>query len=253
MSKIKLSVIIPAYNEEKNINKGVLLDIWNYLKKQEYTWEVIFVDDKSTDATLSLLRKFSEEHSGFLVLAEPHRGKGGSVIAGILKAEGDIILFTDMDQATPLKEVEKFLPKFENGYDIVIGSRKGRKGAPLVRRIMAYGFSVLRVVILGLPYKDTQCGFKAFTKKAAQKIFSRLKVFSDKEVSKGSHVTAGFDLEVLYIARKLKLKTVEVTVNWEHRETERINPVKDSLEGLKDLLKVRINAFKGVYKDDNHV
>ncbi len=253
MSKIKLSVIIPAYNEEKNINKGVLLDIWNYLKKQEYTWEVIFVDDKSTDATLSLLRKFSEEHLGFLVLAEPHRGKGGSVIAGILKAEGDIVLFTDMDQATPLKEVEKFLPKFENGYDIVIGSRKGRKGAPLVRRIMAYGFSVLRVVILGLPYKDTQCGFKAFTRKAAQKIFSRLKVFSDKEVSKGSHVTAGFDLEVLYIARKLKLKTVEVTVNWEHRETERINPVKDSLEGLKDLLKVRINAFKGVYKDDNHV
>lgn len=250
MSKIKLSVIIPAYNEEKNINKGVLLDIWNYLKKQEYTWEVIFVDDKSTDSTLSLLRKFSEEHSGFLVLAEPHRGKGGSVIAGILKAEGDIVLFTDMDQATPLKEVEKFLPKFENGYDIVIGSRKGRKGAPLVRRIMAYGFSVLRVVILGLPYKDTQCGFKAFTRKAAQKIFSRLKVFSDKEVSKGSHVTAGFDLEVLYIARKLKLRTVEVTVNWEHRETERINPVKDSLEGLKDLLKVRINAFKGVYKDD---
>ena len=250
MNKIKLSVIIPAYNEEKNINKGVLLDIWNYLKKQEYTWEVIFVDDKSTDATLSLLRKFSEEHLGFLVLAEPHRGKGGSVIAGILKAEGDIVLFTDMDQATPLKEVEKFLPKFENGYDIVIGSRKGRKGAPLVRRIMAYGFSVLRVVILGLPYKDTQCGFKAFTRKAAQKIFSRLKVFSDKEVSKGSHVTAGFDLEVLYIARKLKLKTVEVTVNWEHRETERINPVKDSLEGLKDLLKVRINAFKGVYKDD---
>jgi glycosyltransferase involved in cell wall biosynthesis len=250
MSKIKLSVIIPAYNEEKNINKGVLLDIWNYLKKQEYTWEVIFVDDKSTDSTLSLLRKFSEEHSGFLVLAEPHRGKGGSVIAGILKAEGDIVLFTDMDQATPLKEVEKFLPKFENGYDIVIGSRKGRKGAPLVRRIMAYGFSVLRVVILGLPYKDTQCGFKAFTRKAAQKIFSRLKVFSDKEVSKGSHVTAGFDLEVLYIVRKLKLKTVEVTVNWEHRETERINPVKDSLEGLKDLLKVRINAFKGVYKDD---
>ena len=253
MNKIKLSVIIPAYNEEKNINKGVLLDIWNYLKKQEYTWEVIFVDDKSTDSTLSLLRKFSEEHSGFLVLAEPHRGKGGSVIAGILKAEGDIVLFTDMDQATPLKEVEKFLPKFENGYDIVIGSRKGRKGAPLVRRIMAYGFSVLRVVILGLPYKDTQCGFKAFTRKAAQKIFSKLKVFSDKEVSKGSHVTAGFDLEVLYIARKLKLRTVEVTVNWEHRETERINPVKDSLEGLKDLLKVRINAFKGVYKDDNHV
>lgn len=249
MSKIKLSVIIPAYNEEKNIDRGVLLDVWNYLKKQEYVWEVIFVDDKSTDSTLRLLQNFSRAHSGFQVLAEPHRGKGGSVIAGILKAKGDFVLFTDMDQATPLKEIEKFFPKFEKGYDIVIGSRKGRKGAPLVRRIMAYGFSLLRMVILRLPYRDTQCGFKAFKIQAAREIFSRLKVFSEKEVKGGSHVTAGFDLEVLYIARKLRLKTSEVIVNWEHRETERINPIKDSLEGLKDLIKVRINAFKGMYKE----
>lgn len=249
MSKIKLSVIIPAYNEKNNIVKGVLLDVENYLKKQEYTWEVIFVDDKSTDSTLKLLQKFSQTHSGFQVLAEPHRGKGGSVIAGILKAKGDYVLFTDMDQATPLKEIENFFPKFDKGYDIVIGSRKGRKGAPLIRQVMAYGFSVLRMVILRLPYKDTQCGFKAFKSEAAKKIFSRLKVFSDKEVKGGSHVTAGFDLEVLYIARKLRLKIAEVIVNWEHRETERINPIKDSLEGLKDLMKVRINAFKGMYKE----
>jgi len=249
MGKIKLSIIIPAYNEEKNINKGVLLDVFNYLKNRDYTWEVILVDDKSTDSTLGMLRKFSQEYPGFSVLAELHRGKGGSIMAGILKAKGDIILFTDMDQATPLKEIENFFPKFEKGYDVVIGSRIGRKGAPVVRRIMAYGFSMLRMVILRLPYKDTQCGFKAFTKEAAEKIFSKLKVFSDKEAKDGSHVTAGFDLEVLYIARKLRLKTAEVNVNWEHRETERINPIKDSLEGLKDLVRVRINACLGMYKD----
>lgn len=250
MNKINLSIIIPAYNEEKNLNKGVLLDVWNYLKEKKFIWEVLLVDDKSTDNTLSLLKKFSESHKGFRVLAETHRGKGGSVIAGILNSKGEIILFTDMDQATPLKEIEKFFPKFKEGYDLVIGSRTGRKGAPLIRRIMAYGFSILRRVILRLPYKDTQCGFKAFKKDAANKIFSKLKVFDDKELNAGSHVTAGFDLEVLYIARKLKLKTTEVNVNWEHRETERINPIKDSWEGLKDLFKVRINAFLGVYKDN---
>jgi glycosyltransferase involved in cell wall biosynthesis len=249
MNKIDLSIIIPAYNEEKNLNKDVLLDVWNYLKDKKYTWEVVLVDDKSTDSTLSFLKRFAESHKGFSVLAEPHRGKGGSVIAGILNAKGEIVLFTDMDQATPLKEIEKFFPKFEDGYDLVIGSRTGRKGAPLIRRVMASGFSILRRVILRLPYKDTQCGFKAFKKDAAKKIFSRLKVFSDKKVKAGAHVTAGFDLEVLYIARKLKLKTAEVNVNWEHRSTERINPIKDSWEGLKDLVKVRMNAFLGIYKD----
>ena len=251
MNKIDLSIIIPAYNEEKNLNKGVLLDVWNYLKDKKFTWEVLLVDDKSTDNTLSLLKKFSDSNKGFSVLAEPHRGKGGSVIAGILNAKGEIVLFSDMDQATPLNEIEKFFPKFEDGYDLVIGSRTGRKGAPLIRRLMASGFSILRRVILRLPYKDTQCGFKAFKKDAAKKIFSRLKVFNDKKVKAGAHVTAGFVLEVLYIARKLGLKTAEVNVNWEHRETERINPIKDSWEGLKDLFKVRINAFLGVYKDKN--
>lgn len=249
MNKIDLSIIIPAYNEENNLNKHVLEDVWNYLKDKKYAWEVILVDDKSTDNTLSLLRKFSESYKGFRVLTEPHRGKGGSVIAGILNSKGEIVLFTDMDQATPLKEIEKFFPKFDEGYELVIGSRTGRKGAPFVRRVMAYGFSILRRVVLRLPYKDTQCGFKAFKKEAAEKIFSRLKVFDEKELNAGSHVTAGFDLEVLYIARKLKLKTAEVNVNWEHRDTERINPIKDSWEGLKDLFKVRINAFLGVYKD----
>jgi len=247
-----ISIIMPAYNETSNIKKGVLEQVHDYLLKQSYSWEVILVDDKSTDSTLEMLTIFSKKYPGFSVLAEPHRGKGGTVIAGISKAKGKIILFTDMDQATPINEIEKFFPKFKKGYDVVIGSRTGRKGAPLTRRIMAYGFSFLRRIILRLPYKDTQCGFKAFKADAAKKIFSRLKVFSGKELNSGSHVTAGFDLEVLYIARKLGLKTAEVNVNWEHRETERINLIKDSLEGLKDLFKVRVNACLGLYKDKNN-
>ncbi|MBU0998543.1 glycosyltransferase family 2 protein, partial [Patescibacteria group bacterium] len=134
------------------------------------------------------------------------------------------------------------------GYDIVIGVRKGRKGAPLIRKLMAYGFTLLRFIILRLPYKDTQCGFKAFKKEASSKIFKKMKIFTEKKARAGSHVTAGFDLEILYIARKQKLKVAQVAVNWIHKETERINPLRDSIEGLKDLLTVRMNAFLGRYK-----
>ncbi len=244
----KISVVIPAYNEERSIKKGSLDEVWNFLKKQRYDWEVIIVDDASTDRTLFLSQNFAKTHNGIKVFAEPHRGKGGSVIAGMLKTTGDIVIFCDMDQATPIEEFEKFIPKFEEGYDIVIGLRSGRKGAPLIRKLMAYGFSVLRTIILRLPYKDTQCGFKAFKKEASEKIFSKMQVFSEKSKARGAAVSAGFDLEVLYLARKLGFRVAEVPVRWFHKETERINPIKDSFEGLRDLLKVKLNALEGKYK-----
>ncbi len=244
----KLSVVIPAYNQEGSIKKGSLEEVWNFLRKQKYNWEVIIVDDASTDSTLSLSQEFAKTHKGIKVLAEPHRGKGGSVIAGMLKASGDVVIFCDMDQATPIEEFEEFVPKFEEGYDIVIGSRSGRRGAPLIRKLMAYGFSILRTIVLRLPYKDTQCGFKAFKKEASEKIFSKMKIFSERTKARGAAVSAGFDLEALYLARKLGFRVAEVPVSWFHKETERINPIKDSFEGLRDLLKVRINALEGKYK-----
>ncbi len=245
---MRLSIIIPAYNEERNIRRGNLQEVYDYLSKQDYSWEVLIVDDGSTDKTASLSASFVKKHNGFKVLNEPHRGKGGTVIAGMLAAQGELALFMDMDQATPIAEIEKFWPKFEKGYDIVIGSRSGRKGAPIIRKLMAYGFSLLRTIILRLPYKDTQCGFKAFRRESAQEIFKRLKVFNEKIEVSGAAVTAGFDLEVLYIARKLGLKIAEVEVEWHHQHTERINPIKDSWEGLRDLLRVRLNALLGKYK-----
>lgn len=245
---IRLSVVIPAYNEEYNLRSGVLDLVINYLNRQKYFWEVLFVDDGSSDLTAKIAEDFAKTHNNFFVLKEPHRGKGGTVIAGMLKAKGNIILFTDTDQATPIDQVEKFLPKFEEGYDIVIGSRSGRRGAPILRKLMAYGFAFLRTIILRLPYKDTQCGFKAFKKEASREIFKRMQVFNQKGEEKGAGVTAGFDLEVLYLARKLKFKVAEVEVIWNHKESERINPIRDSWEGLRDLFRVRLNALQGKYK-----
>lgn len=244
-----LSVVIPAYKEENNIKAGVLDEVYDYLRKQSYTWEVLMVDDGSPDKTLSLLNNFAKKHKGFIAISEPHRGKAGTVINGMLKAKGEIILFSDMDQATPLNQIEKFLPKFMDGFDIVIGSRTGREGYSFVRLAMTYGFIILRNLILGLPYKDTQCGFKAFKKDTAIKIFKKMKIFNEKTGEKGAAVTAGFDLELLYIARKLGYKVSEVGVSWHDKGLRReVNPIKDSWEGLRDLLRVRMNAIIGMYK-----
>ncbi|KKP39487.1 hypothetical protein A2130_02385 [Candidatus Woesebacteria bacterium GWC2_33_12] len=252
MKKLKeniyLSIVIPSYNEENNIRTGSLSGMVDYLKEQDYLWEILVVDDGSTDKTAELALKFAKTHKNIRVLKEPHRGKGGSVIAGMLKANGDIVVFDDMDQATPIDQLEKILPKFQDSYDVVIGSRAGREGAPLIRKMMAYGFAILRNLILQLPFKDTQCGFKAFNRVASQKIFKKLQIFNEKQETRGASVSAGFDLEVLYIAKKLGLKIAEVPVVWHHKEGTKVNPIKDSWEGLRDLLKVKINAIKGLYK-----
>jgi dolichyl-phosphate beta-glucosyltransferase len=243
-----LSVVIPAYNEEYNLRTGVLDSVYDYLLETNYQWEILFVDDGSTDNTVVLAERFANRHKNFTLLKEPHRGKAGTVTAGILKAKGEVILFTDTDQATPIDQIEKVLPKFKEGYDVVIGSRHGREGAPLIRKVMAYGFSLLRLLVLRLPFKDTQCGFKAFSRSAAEEIFKRLKIFDSKNKSEGASVTAGFDLEILYVARKLGYKIAEVPVDWHHKEGTKVDPVKDSIEGLKGLILVRFNSLQGKYR-----
>ncbi len=243
-----LSIVIPSYNEENNVRTGALSGMVDYLKEQPYSWEMVVVDDGSTDQTGDLAEKFAKNHENVRVLREPHRGKGGAVIAGMLQAKGEIVVFDDMDQATPIDQLERVLPKFTEGYDVVIGSRIGREGAPLIRKTMAYGYAILRNIVLQLPFKDTQCGFKAFSKSASDRIFKRLQIFKESQKSEGASVSAGFDLEILYVARKLNLKICEVSVVWHHKEGTKVNPIKDSWEGLRDLIKVRINAIQGKYK-----
>ncbi len=171
-----LSVVIPAYNEAINLKRGVLDSVNDYLIEQNFKWEVLILDDGSKDKTIEIATTFAKKHKGFNVFSEPHRGKGGTVIAGMKKASGDYVLFTDMDQSTPIDQFDKFKPKIKEKFDVVIGSRSGRPGQSIIRKIMAYGFATLRTLILRLPFKDTQCGFKLFSKSAAKTIFNKMEV-----------------------------------------------------------------------------
>jgi len=249
MKPIEISIVIPAYNEETNIRLGALEKVVRYLESQTFSWEVIIVDDGSTDMTKRLLSEFIKVNKGFDVLYNPHLGKAGTVISGMLRAKGDIVLFTDLDQATPLNQIQKLLPQFKKGFDVVIGSRsKERRGAPMLRRIISRGFMILRSAILGLHgIVDTQCGFKAFRREVVQEVFSKLQRYGNQKETSGSMVTAGFDVEVLFVAKRLGFSIVEVPVEWHYVETRRVNPVRDSIYGVLDILAIRINAMRGRY------
>ncbi len=251
MDKIFLSVVIPCYDEMANLQKGVLDKIEHFLSKKDFAYEVIIVDDGSTDGSVDFVRKFSSNNLNFELIENPHLGKAGAVTTGVLSSRGDYVLFSDMDQAAPIEEVDKLLPHFDKGYDVVIGSRKSqRKGAPWTRILMAKGMIFLRTLLVNIHgISDTQCGFKMFKREVAQKLFNKInKLHNNFKKVSGSNVSAGFDVELLYIAENLGYKIKEVPVNWLYVETRRVNPVKDSIEGFLDLIRIKIKALRGEYK-----
>ncbi|MBI4130371.1 glycosyltransferase [Candidatus Roizmanbacteria bacterium] len=242
-----LSVVMPCYNEERNIERGVLRAIYEFLRKQSYTSEVIVVDDGSTDRSCELIEEFIGKKPHFSLVKNSHQGKARAVITGILQAKGKIILFSDLDQATPLSECTRLLPFFKT-HDIVIGSRRDeRRGAPLSRIVMARGFIMLRSLLLGITIHDTQCGFKAFKKEIAHPLFKKLRLYKNRKTIEGSHVTAGFDVELLFLAQKLGYRIKEVPVVWNYVETRRVSPLRDSWEGFIDLLRIKIDDMRGRY------
>ncbi len=244
---MKLSVVIPAYNESSNLKSGALDEVYQYLKQQKYSYEVLIVDDGSKDNTADLIEEQIKGKDGFRLIRNPHGGKALTVISGMLQTKGEIAVFTDMDQATPIKEIEKFFPKFDEHYDIVIGSRHGRKGAPLTRKLAAWGFALLRNIIVGLPFEDTQCGFKAFNQAAIKAVFPIMQEIWQQKKAAGAAVNAGFDVETLFIAKKKGFKIAEVPVNWRHVGTERVQLVNDAVDAIKDMVRTRRNELQGKY------
>ncbi|MCR4325016.1 MAG: glycosyltransferase family 2 protein [Candidatus Curtissbacteria bacterium] len=248
--KPHLTVIIPAYNEEPNFKKGTIDGVPEYLEKQNYSWEILIVDDGSDDNTASLAEEFAKKHNNIRVIKNPHQGKAETVKTGVEKADGELILFTDFDQATPISEAERLLPFFPE-YDIVIGSRQlpgaKREKEPIYRHIMGLGFNLVVQVIAIRGIWDTQAGFKCFKAEVAKELFGHLQVYGRGKKVKGALVTA-FDVELLFIAKKKGYKIKEVAIAWHHVATTRVSPIKDSLRMFRDVLKVRLNDIKGVYK-----
>jgi len=238
---MNISLIIPCYNEEANIQKGVLDKIGNFTRNDDQFVQVMIVDDGSNDHSKKLIKEeYLNQFPKFRLIENNHQGKAFAIISGIEKAKGDLVIFSDIDLATPIEESEKLIKQIGE-YDIVIGSRKSnREGAPFLRKIMAVGFIIIRDLLIGLKgIKDTQCGFKIFNRDVALKIINKLKVFHNKRIAEGSSVTAGFDLEFLFIALKLGYKIKEVPVTWLHVETKNVNFIRDSLETLIDIFKIK--------------
>lgn len=225
-----ISIVIPAYNEEKRL-PDTLKKIIAYFNSKNNAYEIIIVDDGSKDNTASISQNFAPTVN--VIKLGQNMGKGAAVRTGMLAASGDIVLFTDADSSTPIYEIEKLLPFIEEGFDVVIGSRaidysQIKIHQPFYREIMGKTFNkiVQFLVIKGI--RDTQCGFKLLTKNAAQTIFSKALVngFS-------------FDVEMLYLANKLHLKIKEVPVEWYNDEQSKVNPIFDSINMLIEILKIK--------------
>jgi len=248
--KPHISVVIPCFDEMTNLQKGVLDKVERYLERKKLDYEVIIVDDGSKDGSVEFIELFCKENLNFRLIRNRHTGKAGAVTTGMLAAKGEYQLFTDMDQATPIEELDKLLPYFKEGYDIVIGSRSSnRKGSPLIRLFISRANIILRKMVVGMPdITDTQCGFKAFTKEASTRLFKRIYDLHHGFAGiSGSSVTSGFDVELLFLAQKMGYTIKEVPVNWLYVETRRVNPIKDSIDGVLELLKIKRNSVKGLY------
>lgn len=245
---IHLSVVIPCYNEEENINNGALEKVADFFKKKRYPYEVIISDDGSNDKSAKLIKSFIKSNPNFVLIENKHLGKPYAVKSGILKAKGKYILFSDLDQSTPIGQVDKLLPYFDQGFDIAIGSRGVfRKNAPFYRKIMAIAFLTVRRAIILRKIVDTQCGFKCFRNKIAKELFSGLKIYSqENEEIIGGRVTA-FDVEVLFLASIWGYKIKEVPVLWEYTKTNKIDYVRESISMAKETFRVLVNNRRGVY------
>jgi len=243
MSHPQLSIVIPAYNEGGRI-EDALQRVTSCIAEKKWDAEVLVVDDGSKDTTAAIVQRWMTTHPRLHLIQNPgNRGKGYSVRNGLLQAAGDIVMFTDADLSAPMEEAERLIDAINEGADVAIGSRwldRARQTIhqPLYRQFFGRCFNWITRTVMGLPFKDTQCGFKAFRRPAAQVIF-RLQTIE----------RWGFDPEVLFIARKLKYVICEVPVSWGHDERTRLSYLKDGMKMLQDMARIRANSIGGRYDE----
>ncbi len=238
---MRYSIVIPAYNESRRIVL-TLEKVIAYVAQQNWDAEVVVVNDGSKDDTAEIVRGFAERNVNLRLIENPgNRGKGYSVRNGMLNARGDILLFTDADLSSPIEEAPKLFRAIADGADVAFGSRWLRadlqtERQPLHRQLFGRVFNLILRVVLGLQFKDTQCGFKAFTRSAAEAIFPRQKI-----------ERWGFDPELIFLAQLLGYRAVEIPVAWAHDDKSTISPLRDGMRMFLEVLRIRWNALTGKY------
>jgi glycosyltransferase involved in cell wall biosynthesis len=243
MSHPQLSIVIPAYNESARI-EATLIRVMTCVETQGWDAEVLVVDDGSKDDTAAIVEAWMDRYPRLHLVKNPgNRGKGYSVRNGLLQAAGDVVMFTDADLSAPMEEASLLLTAIEAGADVAIGSRwmdRARQTIhqPLYRQFFGRCFNAITRGVMGLPFKDTQCGFKAFRREAAQVIFRLQRI-----------ERWGFDPEILFIARKLKYRIMEVPVTWGHDERSRMSYLKDGMKMLEEMAIIRYNSLAGRYDE----
>ncbi len=237
----KLSVIIPSYNEERRVGK-TLLSIAEFLRKQPYQSEISVVSDGSKDGTSSVVKNLQSQIQNLkLIDNQENHGKGWVTKQGMLEASGDIRLFMDADNSTKIDEVSKFLPYFGQGFDVVIGSRRiaGSNIAEKqrwIRDFLGWCFRAIVHTLVPLAVKDTQCGFKAFSKKAAEQIFPKQRIFR-----------WAFDVEILALARKQKFKIKELPITWVNDAESHVK-FSGMVRMLLEVMQIRWNLWTRKYE-----
>jgi glycosyltransferase involved in cell wall biosynthesis len=243
--------VIPAYNEAGRIRQ-TLETAWVYLQGQPYHSELLVVDDGSPDDTSRIASDFAADHPGVRVLSIPHGGKAAAVRAGMLAATGDLIAFSDADLATPLNYLTDFRAATLAGDDIVIGSREGQGASridePFYRHFMGRVFNLIVRILLLPGLQDTQCGFKLFRREAVRTILDKSRLYREGTAEvRGPRVTA-FDVELLVVARRQGFRIRSISVAWTYGTQSKVNPVRDTLSNLSDVLLVKWNDLRGRYR-----
>jgi len=242
MSQPTHSIVIPAYNESERLASSIP-KVLEYVHSRGLEAEVIVVNDGSRDDTAEVVWRFAAGDPMIVLVENPgNHGKGYSVRNGMLHARGKVALFTDADLSSPITEADKLFAALSEGADVAIGSRWLQRELqterqPLLRQMYGRLFNLGLRIVLGLGYKDTQCGFKAFNRRAIDTIFPRQQI-----------ERWGFDPELLFLAKKFRLKTTEVAVEWAHDHRSKINPLRDGLRMGSEVLKIRWNDWNGRYR-----
>lgn len=240
--QIKLSVVIPCYNEKDRLKNGIT-HFLDYLNKQKYAWELILVNDGSTDDTLQQMKRESKRNKNVKVVSYiKNKGKGYAICQGIKKAQGDIVIFSDIDHSVPISTIDSFFKYFEKGYDAVIGSRrvegsKFTKHQHFLRENLGRGFTLLVRILIDWPIKDATCGFKAFKNRAAKKLFSKISIYG-----------WAFDAELLFLCKKYGYKYVQAPVIWQDATGSKVSLTRDIAGSLIGLVKIRINEVINKYQ-----